>query len=60
MNEEIRTVVLAKLNRIDEYVRRFADVFNDGRMGGFRITFAMVGQAIAEFEMTLTFADAPD
>lgn len=38
---------------------RFADVFNDGRMGGFRITFPMVGQAIAEFEMTLTFANAP-
>ena len=59
MNEEIRAVVLAKLNRIDEYVLRFADVFNDGRAGGFRITFPMVGQAIAEFEMSLTFANAP-
>ena len=59
LNEEIRAIVLAKLNRVDEYVARFADVFNDGRMGGFRITFPMVGQAIAEFEMTLTFANAP-
>jgi cytochrome c peroxidase len=50
---------LAKLNRIDEYVLRFADVFSDGRMDGFRITFPMVGQAIAEFEMALTFANAP-
>ena len=59
LNEEIRGVVLAKLNRIDEYVLRFADVFNDGRTHGFRITFPMIGQAIAEFEMTLTFANAP-
>jgi cytochrome c peroxidase len=59
LNEEIRAVVLGKLNRVDEYVVRFADVFNDGRTGGFRITFPMVGQAIAEFEMTLTLANAP-
>ena len=59
LNEEIRAAVLARLNRIDDYVLRFADVFNDGRTGGFRITFAMVGQAIAEFEMSLTFANAP-
>ena len=52
-------MVLAKLNRIDEYVLRFADVFDDDRAGGFRITFPMVGQAIAEFEMSLTFANAP-
>ena len=59
LNEEIRTVVLAKLNRLDEYLLRFADAFNDGRTDRFRITFPMVAQAIAEFEMTLTFANAP-
>jgi cytochrome c peroxidase len=59
LNEEIRAAVLTRLNRIDEYVRRFANVFDGRQAGPFRITFPMVGQAIAEFEMTLTFANAP-
>jgi cytochrome c peroxidase len=59
LNEEIRAVVLAKLKRVDEYVRRFADIFNDGNTAGFAITFPMAGRAIAEFENSLTFADAP-
>jgi cytochrome c peroxidase len=59
LNEEIRALVLVKLNRIDEYVARFAEVFNGGNTAGFAITFPMIGAAIAEFECTLVFADAP-
>ncbi len=59
LNEEIRAVVIAKLNAINEYVWRFAAVFNDHRPAGFAITFPMIGQALAEFEMSLTFATAP-
>ena len=59
LNEEIRTVVLNKLNRVDDYVLRFSDVFNHDRPGRLRITFPMIGLAIAEFEMSMTFANAP-
>src|SRR5262249_39394510 len=57
-NEPIRTLVLARLNDNDAYVDLFARVFNSVARGG-PITFAMVGQAIAEFEFMLTFANAP-
>jgi cytochrome c peroxidase len=57
-NEPIRERVLVELNRSEGYLRRFARVFPEvGR--GRPIQFAMVGTAIAEFELTLTFADAP-
>jgi len=59
LNEEIRATVLTKLNRIDEYLLRFSDTFSNGSTDRFRITFPMVGQAITEFEMTLTLANAP-
>ena len=59
LNDEIRSTVLGKLNGIDEYVSRFADIYNSGAAAGFSITFSMVGQALAEFQTSLTFADAP-
>ena len=60
LNEEIRSLVLRRLNGIPEYVMRFAEVFDDdGRPRPFRITFAMVGLALSEFQTSLTFADAP-
>jgi cytochrome c peroxidase len=50
--------VLRRLNNIDGYRILFGKVFPEVRNGG-PITFEMFGRAIAEFEFTLTFADAP-
>jgi cytochrome c peroxidase len=57
-NEPIRERVLEELNASENYRRRFARAFRQVRRGG-PIDFAMIGAAIAEFEFTLTFADAP-
>lgn len=59
LNEEIRDVVLRKLNAVDRYVYLFKLEFGDSSNGGFKITFPMVGQALAEFQISLTRADAP-
>jgi cytochrome c peroxidase len=57
-NEPIRNRVLEDLNDSPAYVRLFGRVFPTVRDGA-PIEFAMVGAAIAEFEFSLTFADAP-
>jgi cytochrome c peroxidase len=57
-NFAIRDEVLHRLNNIANYHSLFAEVFPEVRAGG-PITFEMFGKAIAEFEFTLTFADAP-
>ena len=57
-NDAIRREVLRRLNEIEAYQRLFSQSFPEVR-GGQPITFAMFGQAIAEFEFTLVFADAP-
>jgi len=57
-NEPIRDRVLVELNNNDNYVQLFGRVFSDVRRGD-PIQFDMVGSAIAEFEFSLTFADAP-
>jgi cytochrome c peroxidase len=57
-NEPIRVAVVGLLNASPAYRQLFAAAFEPVARGG-PITFAMVGQAIAEFEFTLTFADAP-
>jgi cytochrome c peroxidase len=57
-NFEIRDEVLRRINDVPEYRRRFARSFRAVQQGA-PITFDMFGQAIAEFEFTLVFADAP-
>ena len=57
-NEPIRQKVLEILNATPAYRARFAEVFPDVALGG-PIDFFMFGKAIAEFEFTLVFADAP-
>jgi cytochrome c peroxidase len=57
-NDAIRAEVLRRLNRIPAYRKLFAQVFTDVRKGG-PITFDHFARAIAEFEFSLTFADAP-
>ena len=57
-NEPIRQAVLKRLNASPAYRSLFAQVFPRVAAGGL-IDFSMFGQAIAEFEFTLVFADAP-
>jgi cytochrome c peroxidase len=57
-DEPIRQAVLNRLNANPNYRALFGSRFPAVRHGG-PITFVMFGQAIAEFEFTLTFADAP-
>ena len=57
-NEPIRQVALAALNANAEYRKRFGQVFKEVKRGAL-IDFFMFGKAIAEFEFTLVFADAP-
>lgn len=57
-SDAIRAEVLARLNATPAYRRLFGRIYPEVRAGG-PITFAMFGQAIAEFELTLTFANAP-
>jgi cytochrome c peroxidase len=57
-NDDLRAEVLRRLNENDNYRSLFARVFPAIRAGA-PITFDDVARAIAEFEFTLVFADAP-
>ena len=57
-NDGIRAAVVARLNANSEYRELFADIFSEVRYGG-PITYEMLARAIAEFEFSLTFSDAP-
>ena len=57
-NHAIRSEVLDRLNGIPEYRKLFGDIFRPVSAGA-PITFDMFGMAIAEFEFSLTFANAP-
>ncbi|MCI0391539.1 MAG: hypothetical protein MOB07_22585 [Acidobacteria bacterium] len=57
-NDGIREAVVARLNSTPEYVRLFGNEFQ-GVRGGAPITYEMLARAIAEFEFTLVFANAP-
>ena len=57
-NEPIRQVALAALNANGTYRTLFGQLFPEMEKGA-PIDFFMFGKAIAEFEFTLVFADAP-
>jgi cytochrome c peroxidase len=57
-NEPIRQAVLKRLNASPAYRSLFGEVFRGIAAGGL-VDFSMFGRAIAEFEFTLIFADAP-
>lgn len=57
-NDAIRAEVLNRLNANSTYRQLFGRVYPAVRIGG-PITFDMFGAAIAEFEFSLTFANAP-
>jgi cytochrome c peroxidase len=57
-NFDLRAEVLNRLNSLAAYRELFGQVFPEVRQGAL-INFDHFGKAIAEFEFTLTFADAP-
>ena len=57
-NDDIRREVVRRLNGTPEYRQRFARSFAHVKRGE-PITFDDLARAIAEFELTLVFADAP-
>ena len=59
-NDPMRALVLERFNTTPGYLKRFGKVFNDGQpFPPGDITFAMIGSALAEFQMSLTFTDSP-
>jgi cytochrome c peroxidase len=57
-NEPIRQAVLERLNSTPAYRQKFGALFPEVAAGA-PIDFSMFGRAIAEFEFTLIFANAP-
>jgi len=57
-NDDIRGEVLRRLNASANYRQMFSRVFPEVEAGG-PLTFDHFARAIAEFELTLVFADAP-
>src|SRR5688572_6273549 len=57
-NDDIRREVIRRLNASAEYRQRFARSFAHVKRGAL-LTFDDMARAIAEFEFTLVFADAP-
>ncbi|HEX6064416.1 MAG TPA: cytochrome c peroxidase [Longimicrobiales bacterium] len=57
-NEDLRREVVRRLNENENYRELFGRVFPNVKAGA-PITFNDVARALAEFEFTLTFADAP-
>ena len=57
-NYDIRNEVLRRINDVAEYRKRFGKLFPSVAAGN-PVSFDMFGAAIAEFEFTLVFADAP-
>src|SRR5688572_12147883 len=57
-NEPIRLTLLVRLNESAAYRALFGEVFAEVAAGA-PIDFSMFGRAIAEFEFTLVFANAP-
>lgn len=53
----IRAKVLDRFNASDAYIRRFSAIFPDAADGN--ISFGHIGAALAEFEYSNTFLDAP-
>ena len=58
VTEAVRAIVERRLNESDAYRTLFEKVYPDLRHGA-PIRFEHIGQAIAEFEISLTFTDAP-
>src|SRR5438445_2632796 len=57
-NFDIRDEVIRRINDVPEYRKLFGKIFPEVKAGG-PVTYDMFAKAIAEFEFTLVFANAP-
>ena len=57
MGYAIRQKVLDRFNSTPEYINRFTAIYPEAAGGN--VTFAMIGAALAEFQVANTFADSP-
>jgi cytochrome c peroxidase len=57
-NDALRREVLRRINEVAEYRARFSRAFSEIKAGAL-ISFDHLGRAIAEFEFTQVYADAP-
>lgn len=57
-NYDIRNEVIRRINAVPEYRKLFGKIYPEVKRGA-PVTYDMFAQAIAEFEFTLVFADAP-
>ncbi len=57
MSYSIRQKVLDRFNSTPEYIKLFTAIYPEAAGGN--ITFAMIGAALAEFQIANSFADAP-
>src|SRR6266480_4883408 len=57
-NFDIRAEVIRRINDVPDYRKFFGKIFPEVKAGG-PITYDMFAEAIAEFEFTLVFANAP-
>jgi cytochrome c peroxidase len=57
-NFDIRNEVIRRINEVTEYRKLFGKIFPEVKQGS-PITYDMFAKAIAEFEFTLIFVDAP-
>src|SRR5438874_6719470 len=57
-NFDIRAEVIRRINDVPAYRKLFGKIFPEVRAGG-PVTYDMFAKAIAEFEFTLVFANAP-
>jgi cytochrome c peroxidase len=57
-NFDLRAEVMRRINNVAEYRKLFGKIFPQVKAGD-PITYDMFAKAIAEFEFTLVFADAP-
>src|SRR5207253_1367347 len=55
---DIRDEVIRRINTVDEYRKLFGKIFPEVKAGN-PITYDMFAKAIAEFEFTLIFTNAP-
>jgi cytochrome c peroxidase len=58
LNAPIRHAVLGEINRMPEYRRLFSEVYPTVNRGN-DIEFWMIGETLAEFQISLTMTDAP-
>jgi cytochrome c peroxidase len=57
-NEDMRNEVARRVHRVKKYKKLFKKVFSEVKAGA-PVNYEMIARALAEFQFTLTFANAP-